>query len=118
MFGSWPGLSTGHSRARAGYLFTPNTMVYGGVGYGWSKYSVSTPLPIINNSETFGGMQLAAGIETKFAQNWSARAEYVHTFYDAETYLGPIRWQPESGKYRMGVSYRFGGAAGPVVARY
>ena len=105
-------------RARVGYLFTPNALVYVGAGYGWTDASVTTPLPAINNSQTFGGFQLAAGVEAKIAQNWSARAEYVHTFYDAETYIGPVRWQPESGKYRLGVSYRFGGAAAPVLARY
>jgi outer membrane immunogenic protein len=105
-------------RARLGYLFTPNTMTYVGAGYSWSSFKVSTPLAILNNSETFSGLQLAAGIETKLAQNWSARAEYVHTFYDKETYLGPVRWQPESGKFRVGASYRFGGGPVPVTARY
>ncbi len=106
-------------RARLGYLFTPSTMPYVAAGYGWESRSVSTPIPGINPSATFSGLQVAAGIETLVTSNISARAEYVHSFNDAKTFIAaPITWKPETGKVRIGLTYKFGGETGPVVAKF
>ena len=105
-------------RARAGYLFTPGTMPFIAVGYGWEDRKITSTGGVLNRDVTFGGLQIGAGIETLISSNISARLEYVHTFYQAKTVLAPVTFKPESGKVMLGVSYKFGGDASAVVAKY
>jgi outer membrane immunogenic protein len=105
-------------RARAGYLFTPTTMPFLTVGYGWEDRKISSTGGVVNRDITFGGLQIGAGIETLVTSNISARLEYVHTFYQAKTLVAPLTYKPESGRVMLGVSYKFGGDATAVVAKY
>lgn len=73
-----------------------------------------------DNSETSIGYTVGGGFEFGIAQNWSAKAEYM--FYDlgSERYdIGvPVDIDRVGNLARVGVNYRFGGHAVPVVARY
>jgi outer membrane immunogenic protein len=104
-------------RARAGHLFGSSTLPFIAVGYGWEDRKISAT-GILNRDFTFGGLQISAGVETLITSNISARIEYVHTFYQAKTVFAPLTFKPESGKVMFGVSYKFGGDAAPVVAKY
>jgi outer membrane immunogenic protein len=108
------------ARARVGYLLAPETLLYGTAGGAWSQftYSVSVPSSAFSESDTrwLSGVQIGAGLETIFARGWSARLEYLQTFYNGATInsaalgpmLGPIDVRPSTGVGRVAVIYRFG----------
>ncbi len=108
------------ARARVGYLLAPETLLYGTAGGAWSQFAYSLNYPAGSYSESdtswLAGVQFGAGIETQFAPGWSARLEYLQTFYNAATFnpallstiVGPIEVRPSTGVGRVGVTYRFG----------
>lgn len=55
-------------RGRAGYSFG-NAMLYGTLGYAWADATT------LGGTSDFDGLVLGAGLEYKFAENWSARVE-------------------------------------------
>jgi opacity protein-like surface antigen len=55
-------------RARAGYSLG-NALLYGTLGYAWADATT------LGGSGDFDGLVLGAGLEYKFADNWSARVE-------------------------------------------
>lgn len=65
---------------RVGYLFEPNTLVYGlgGGAWAWDRYKVSTGAGVEfgNATETKSGYVVGMGLEHKFSRNWSVFAEY------------------------------------------
>jgi len=82
----------GTLRGRAGYLWTPNTMIYitGGLAFANAEARTSiTPIPIPSggatgfagagflNQELFGPT-IGGGIEWKWTANWSFKAEYLY----------------------------------------
>jgi outer membrane immunogenic protein len=107
-------------RARVGYLLAPETLLYGTAGGAWSHFTYSLNYPTGGYSESdtqwLGGVQVGAGVETIFARGWSARLEYLQTFYNAGTFnpallaalVGPIEVRPTTGVGRVAVIYRFG----------
>lgn len=82
----------GTLRARAGYLFDPQVLLYatGGLAYGKTSLNFNTvdvpsgciPLATICGNETSSGVELGwvagAGLEMMLAPNWSFKAEYLH----------------------------------------
>lgn len=86
--------------ARAGYLLTPSSMVFGSVGYSrlWLSDTVVSgsvggigPIPALSGSlvladnGSVGGVFLGGGFETKLSDNLSLKAEYRYLFADTET---------------------------------
>jgi outer membrane immunogenic protein len=79
-------------------------------------------------SQTRTGWTLGAGVEYAISNNWSARAEYRYTDFGSfsnTTAAGTTFWSAavlrhklQEQSVRVGISYKFGGPAGPVVARY
>ena len=88
----------GGLRARAGYLITPTTLVFGTGGVAWmqSKASVTCDSNFLtswcsgNNqatgrtdsaTKTLPGWTVGAGLETIIMPNWFLRGEYRYTNY-------------------------------------
>lgn len=105
-------------RGRAGYLVTPEALLYGTLGAAWSKInsSVISPGVVEDSSASIHGVQVGAGVETVVAANWRARLEYLHTFYSTAS-LDPtttgLTWvRPSVGLGRIAAIYQFGQGQG------
>ena len=131
----------GSVRGRLGYAAGPALFyVTGGLAFANVKNGYSNPINFANTvaavgagsysfSSTRTGWTLGAGLEYALNNNWSARVEYRYTDFGSftnSTGAVPVTmWSNENIKHklqehavRVGVTYRFGGPAGPVVARY
>lgn len=121
-------------RARAGILLTPLSLLYatGGVAFGNFKTDnaiASTEL----NSDLGGGSRvgwtLGGGVEYALDNAWTARIEYRHTDWGSKN----VTWNYQDingadasaivgsrivdDRVAAGLTYRFGGAGGPLQAR-
>lgn len=105
-------------RARLGYVMAGSIMPYVSAGYGWTHVR-SGGLAAGAFSQTLSGFQLGAGLETMLTANVALRAEYIHTFNGSRDLIpGVLRTRTDSGRARIGITYKFGGEDGAVVARY
>ena len=123
----------GSARGRLGYLVTPNVLLYGTGGLGWTRFvqntyvtSLSAAIPPPGDLGVFQststptwrvGWVAGAGAEARlFDSNWLARLEYLH--YDfgnsgssATTGFNPIQSQRTGNLtldvVRAGLSYKF-----------
>lgn len=88
------------ARGRLGYLVTPNILVYGTAGFGIVSRSASINLPIFNASgdDTETDFVFGLGVEGKFANNMSARIEYL-TFGDLDVDVIRVGLNFKLGKY-------------------
>jgi outer membrane immunogenic protein len=94
----------GTARGRLGFLATPTLFVYGTGGLAYGDVDASISLLQVGTiprgigagtgslSEMRAGWTAGGGVEWKFAQNWSAKLEYLH--YDLGT-VGGV-WSPTS----------------------
>lgn len=71
------------------------------------------------------GWTVGSGVEYAINDKWSARIEYRYTDFGKVTNIPVVVWDDfrdtqkvTTHAVRLGVSYRFGGSAAPVVARY
>lgn len=128
-------------RARGGFLVDPSLLLYatGGLAVGEVKFASTptltlqafdgnTPIgapisatgPTVSESNTRVGWTLGAGLEKKFAPNWSAKLEYLYIDLGTKTYFSgtgndiDVRFRDHI--LRAGFNYQF--TAGPVVAKY
>ncbi len=60
----------------------------------------------------------ALAVETLLTPNLSLRAEYIHSFGTTRDVVAPLRYRVESGRARLGLSWKLGGETAAVVARY
>ncbi|MBI1649843.1 outer membrane protein [Hyphomicrobium sulfonivorans] len=77
-------------------------------------------------NETVTGWVYGGGVEAAIVSNWSLRAEYLRYDFDTQSYalgatpsgrdLGSKKLQREIDTVRIGVNYRFGGAAADPVS--
>lgn len=69
---------------RVGYLFWPETLIYGLGAYTSQSVSVSghTDLVRIDGSFESSGLSVGAGIETQLQDNWTVKFEYRYTQSD------------------------------------
>ena len=119
-------------RARLGVAFDRALLyVTGGLAAGQMEYSygriIAPPSRVSGKSWEFG-WTLGAGVEYALSPNWSMRAEYRYTDFGEHLLPLPvaiaapagnrIAYAPTDHSARLGLTYRFGGAATPVVARY
>jgi outer membrane immunogenic protein len=127
----------GTVRGRLGFLPTDRLLVYGTGGFAYGDGRLSTALSNVNAcaglnncqagsaSETLTGWAAGVGAEWAFANNWSARVEYLHfdlgslshrmvdpafpfVFNASANFRGDI--------VRVGLNWKLGGGA--VVAKY
>lgn len=127
----------GTVRGRLG--FTANTLlvyVTGGFAFADIDHAVVSADPTTafavagGASDTRGGWTVGGGFEWGFAPNWSVKAEYLYydlgdttlALTDPVTLVGPVTssttFENTGHIVRVGLNYRFGFAASPVVARY
>ena len=97
--------------------------VTGGGALANQNYTLWSPFTGFNTnaSATKLGWTLGAGVEYAFAPNWSARVEYRYSDFgklDVANFIAPAQISRRENAVRLGVSYHFGGSAGPVVAKY
>ncbi len=93
-------------RGRAGYLLTPETLVYatGGWTQGHATLSALGALIGLNTN----GWQVGGGVETRLTGNLFLHAEYVHTFTNPLRPLPFVAFRPNLGTARVGLTYRLG----------
>lgn len=116
----------GSLRARVGYSFD-RALLY--VTAGLAMASVESTILVgatrFSGSDTNYGWTIGAGVEYALTNNWSTRIEYRYT--DLGDYKMRVTALGTNGfssadltdhSVRVGVSYRFGNATSPVVARY
>jgi outer membrane immunogenic protein len=89
--------------ARAGYLVTPQTLLYVRGGYSNERVrtTVATGSTIRTNSENHDGWLVGGGVERAINNNVSARLEYRYSKYDQNN------GKDESHRVLAGLSYRF-----------
>lgn len=113
----------GSLRARLGFGFD-RALIYatGGVAFAQLKNEIFIPPFALSNQSTRTGWTLGAGVEYALSPNWSIRAEYRYTDYGRYTSsffpFGSAQTRFKENAARVGLSYRFGGYAAPVVAKY
>jgi outer membrane immunogenic protein len=125
----------GTVRARAGFTATDRLLLYvtGGLAYGDVDFAAQTDFRPVGTEQypaaftkTKVGWTVGAGAEWAFAQNWSAKVEYLYMDLGNESTIAiPIPalppfqlgygWKTQEQIARVGVNYKFGG---PVVAKY
>lgn len=119
-------------RGRLGFTVGPAALIYatGGAAFSDLRFNYTNGLGGVQNfNRTETGYTVGAGIEYKFAPNFSGRVEYRYTDFDSinnafSNNLGNARQRVEFSTVRVGLSYYFGGFGGgfgggaPVVAAY
>ncbi|ALK08632.1 outer membrane protein [Blastochloris viridis] len=95
--------------------------VKGGAAWTDLDSTVSDGIDSAKKSETRDGWTVGGGIEYAFAPNWSTFVEYdYYDFGDKNTIIGDglVKIDTDVSVVKLGVNYRFGGAADPVVRKY
>jgi outer membrane immunogenic protein len=113
--------SFGSVTGRLGYAVDA-ALFYVKGGYAWANNRVSVTDAfgtLFSESRFHSGWTVGGGLEYGFAQNWSAKAEYMFASYDNEAYLtafvpGGVGFGADVHTIKGGINYRFGGP----VARY
>lgn len=83
-------------RARAGFA-VGNALLYGTLGYAWADASS------LGGSVDVDGLVLGAGVDYKFAPNWSARVKGLQYIMEPESGAGDF----DVGVVRAGISWHF-----------
>jgi outer membrane immunogenic protein len=131
----------GTFRGRLGVTVTPSVLLYatGGAAYGTLRTDVAlasfTPAGAAvsiaaQNRDTRFGWTVGAGLEAMFAQNWSAKVEYLYMDLGSVTNAAVLPTAAGLGIgsvvnsrvtdniIRAGINYHFSAGPGPVMARY
>jgi outer membrane immunogenic protein len=98
----------GAVRARAGVLVAQPLYVYGMAGVAWSDMAFKANG--FDRDQSFAGLQLGAGAEYRFSQNWALRLDYIYTGFGNERrdFPGTSRHvDPDFSTVRAGLSFRF-----------
>ena len=88
-------------------------LFYAKGGYAWAnnKLSVTAPGLVASDTKVHSGYTIGGGIEYMFAPNWSAKAEYMFTHLDSQTYtLGGIPFDSGTAEFnsvKVGINYHF-----------
>ena len=101
---------------RAGYLVTPNTLVYALAGYTNAPIkgtTISTGVKFIDKAAN--GYNVGLGLEQKITANWSAFGEYRFNRLFLSNAGNTSAFNDHEVK--LGLNYRFGGPSA-IVAKY
>lgn len=114
--GPWTYLSADWSAtvsARAGYLFTPEVLAYGKLGYTWTNFEAGSwgGNPAIDDG-VVGAVQVGAGIEAMLTSNLILRGEVAYNFAVDDVsidYGGDDNYvyEPDYGTAKIGIAYKF-----------
>jgi len=131
----------GTFRGRVGVTVTPSVLLYATGGAAWGEIDTTlgltaltaTGIPVTiagtRSTDRFG-WTLGAGIEAMFANNWSAKIEYLYLDMGSISNsvvmptasgipLGAnVTSRVTDGIIRAGINYHFSAGSGSVVARY
>ena len=116
----------GSLRARFGYAFD-RALLYVTAGLAFGNVDSSayyTGYDVLKMDGWRTGYVVGAGLEYAFTNNWTARVEGLYydlgekkrQWNDVTVYFGGT--EATALVARVGVNYKFGGSASPVVARY
>ena len=114
---------------RAGFLATPDILLYGLAGYSqmrinnWNLNYVilggGPSLTVQEPAQTSHGYTVGAGVEYRLAGNVSLRGEYRYVGLGRNTTLDPLGavWTTDLSEHviRIGAAYRFGQFGGPAA---
>jgi outer membrane immunogenic protein len=111
--------TTASVSARAGWLTTPDTLLYLIAGWSYAKYDVDIGLfgGSANFKEKYNGWHAGAGIETRLTHNLTARVEYRFTQYGDEDWDtgGFIEVEPSSHVGTFALAWNFGGLGSMIT---
>jgi outer membrane immunogenic protein len=92
--------------ARVGTLVNPTTLVYGTGGYSQAEFEISG---LANDSNTFEGYFVGAGIETFLRENWALKLEYRFSDFGEDVFGAPGNFlDPSLHTARLVLSYKLG----------
>jgi outer membrane immunogenic protein len=99
-------------RGRIGAVFDRNLVYFtGGAAWAHNELTFTAAIPGFavagSSSNTHLGWTIGAGWEYAFANNWSARVEYLYTSYEDKTYFNFFQAGGEINQIRVGVNYLF-----------
>ena len=119
-------------RLRLGFLATDRALIYATGGLIAANYKLDNPscpaCAVWDSANLHKGTRIGwtigTGVEYKLDQSWSMKMEYLYAdlgrkttaINGGEDYY--IRSRITSHTVRVGLNYKFGGAAGPVIASY
>ncbi len=97
--------------ARAGYLATPDTMLYVLGGYSHANFNAGFSVPGTSGSfdQKYHGFHAGTGVETKLSSNLTARLEYRYTQYSDEDWgtAGGLNIEPSSHTATFGLAWNW-----------
>lgn len=94
----------GSARLRAGYAMD-RTLFFATGGVGFANTYVK--MQAYDESKTFLGWTVGAGIEHAFTDNWIGRLEYRYADFGSQTFPGDIKIGLNEHTVRAGISYKF-----------
>ena len=78
-------------RARAGYLITPNTLLYAAGGLSVADMDIDTDSAVAGDDRaTMFGWTLGAGLEAKISETMRARIEYIYDDFSDATMFASV----------------------------
>jgi outer membrane immunogenic protein len=89
------------------------TLLYAKGGYAWADNKVSVTAPGFNASDSHvhSGYTIGGGVEYMFAPSWSAKAEYMFTHLEGQTYtLAGVAFDSGTAEFhtiKAGINYHF-----------
>jgi outer membrane immunogenic protein len=117
----------GSITGRVGYTWGPGlAYIKGGYAYSDNRETLSfagAPVGFTLDHNHTNGYTVGGGVEYMFAQNWSAKAEYMYYDFGSTRFVTPVVLAPfgsfhnDEHTLKLGVNYRFNFAA-PIAARY
>jgi len=88
-------------------------LFYAKGGYAWANNELSASAPgfAVSDSHVHSGYTIGGGIEYMFAPNWSAKAEYMFTHLESQTYtLAGVALDSGTAEFssvKVGINYHF-----------
>lgn len=118
----------GSVTGRLGYAWGPALLyVKGGYAYADTRHELyfgGVPFVGVYDSAHRDGWTVGGGLEYMFSSNWSLKGEYMYYQFDRFQFTTPAvlapfgDWRNDIHSVKIGLNFRFGPTASPVVAKY